>query len=459
LEGMRITLVDPLLDYAAHCVSENLGLLSLAAVLQEAGHEVQIASTGLGPSPHLDPASIKNCDWIGVTATSALFPNARKVLTQIRHLEPGTPVVIGGAHASVATEDSLRAGFDFAFLGESELTVIEFCEQLAAGTPECTKGTARLVRDQMIKTEAQPLIEDLDALPLPARELYDYDAFRARGGWEFGMLSSRGCPFRCTFCQPTLNMIFGRMRKRGAESVAREMAALEATYAPPIVYFKDDTLSANGLKWFRKFKEWRNRLGVTQPWKCNTRVDKVGPAILDAMAECGCVEVVFGVESGSQRILDFYEKDISVEQTERAFALCHERGIRAGANVILGAPMETAEELELTYALLERIKPDHFWVFFCTALPGKALTRYVVEHNLLKRNLGYHYYDTAMNGVYGEANIALTHLRHEQLIAMRNRILALDPGISQEETARRHGISLHSVNQPPGMDGPAPIPR
>jgi len=176
------------------------------------------------------------------------------------------------------------------------------------------------------------------------------------------------------------------------------------------------------------------------------------------MAECGCVEVVFGVESGSQRILDFYKKDISVEQTEKAFKLCHERGIRAGANVILGAPMETPEELELTYQLLERIQPDHFWVFFATALPGKALTRYVVEHNLLKRNLGYHYYDTAMNGVYGEANIALTHLGHEQLVAMRNRILALKPGESQEETALRHGIPQHKSTAPPDLGGPAPIP-
>jgi anaerobic magnesium-protoporphyrin IX monomethyl ester cyclase len=455
---MKITLIDPLLDYEAHCVSENLGLMYLGAVLQEAGHQVQIVSTGLHEDRSLDPVTVVDCDWIGLTSTSALFPNARQLLAQVRLLAPSVPVVIGGAHASVATQDVLLAGFDIAFIGESERTVIEYCERLAAGCPEQTLGTATLVEGAVHKTAAQPLIEPLDALPHPARDLYDYDAFRERGGWEFGMMSSRGCPFRCTFCQPTLDMIFGRMRKRGAEDVAREMAQLQARYAPPIVYFKDDTLSANGLAWFREFARWRKALDITQPWKCNTRVDKVGPRILDAMAECGCVEVVFGVESGSQRILDFYRKDICVEQTERAFALCRERGIRAGANVILGAPMETAEELELTYQLLERIKPDHFWVFFATALPGKALTRYVVEHNLLKRNLGYHYYDTAMNGVYGEANITLEHLHHEQLIAMRNRILGLKPGASQEETALRLGIPQHTISAPPDTGGPAPIP-
>jgi radical SAM superfamily enzyme YgiQ (UPF0313 family) len=445
---MRITLVDPLLDYAAHCVSENLGLMYLGAVLREAGHEVQIASTGLGKTPHLHPSAITGCDWIGVTATSALFPNARRVLAQIREHSPGTPVIIGGAHASVATEDALGAGFDFAFIGESERTVLEFCTRLEAGTPEATLGTARLVDGQMVKTAAQPLIEDLDTLPLPARDLYDYDTFRQRGGWEFGMLSSRGCPFRCTFCQPTLNMIFGRMRKRGAESVAREMLALQTEYAPPIIYFKDDTLSANGLQWFDQFRTALKDRDVSQQWKCNTRVDKVSPRILDAMQGSGCVEAVFGVESGSQRILDFYEKDVSVDQTVRAFDWCHERGIRAGANVILGAPMETPEELEQTYELLTRIQPDHFWVFFCTALPGKALTRYVIEHNLLNRNLGYHYYDTAMNGVYGGSNIKMAHLDLEQLVAMRNRILDLEPGSSQEETAARYGIAQHAPQRP-----------
>ena len=167
------------------------------------------------------------------------------------------------------------------------------------------------------------------------------------------------------------------------------------------------------------------------------------------MAAAGCEEVVFGVESGSQRILDFYQKDIVVEDTIRAFALCKERGIHAGANVILGAPMETPEEMEQTYQLLTQIKPDHFWVFFATALPGKALTQYVVEHNLLKRNLGYHYYDTAMNGVFGTANIALESITFEQMVSMRNRILGLKPGASQEELAIHHQIPQHTPQRAP----------
>ena len=116
LNDVNITLVDPLLDYMAHCVSENLGLLYLAAALREAGHQVRIESTGLGEQPGLNLATIDRADWIGVTATSAIFPNAVRILHQIRAYRPEVPVVIGGAHASVSTADALQPGFDFAMV-------------------------------------------------------------------------------------------------------------------------------------------------------------------------------------------------------------------------------------------------------------------------------------------------------------------------------------------------------
>ena len=311
---MQVVLIDPLMEYRAHCVSETLGLMYIAAVLRDAGHGVRIIATGLREEDGIVPNDVLDADLVGVTATSALFGNAKEVLNTIKIWRPELPVILGGAHATVSTESALRAGFDFALIGEAEKTIVEFVANLERGEPHQTRGIAFLNdAGEVCKTPEQQLVEDLDSLPFPARDLYDYDAFRAAGGWEFGMLSSRGCPFRCTFCQPTLNMIFGRMRKRGPENVAEEMALLAERYAPPILYFKDDTLSANGLKWFDQFRSALRERGVEQAWKCNTRVDKVGPRILDAMAESGCTEVVFGVESGSQRILDFYKKDIKVD--------------------------------------------------------------------------------------------------------------------------------------------------
>jgi anaerobic magnesium-protoporphyrin IX monomethyl ester cyclase len=236
---MQVTLIDPLQDYRAHCVSETLGLMYVAAVLREAGHGVRIIATGLRPGNALQPEDVMDADLVGITATSALFGNAVSTLASIRSWRPDLPVILGGAHATVSTENALRAGFDCAVIGEAERTIEEFARNLEAGDFRTTRGIAFLDDSGAVhKTAEQPLVDDLDTLPFPARDLYDYDAFRAAGGWEFGMLSSRGCPFRCTFCQPTLNMIFGRMRKRGPENVAEEMALLQEHYAPPILYFK-----------------------------------------------------------------------------------------------------------------------------------------------------------------------------------------------------------------------------
>ena len=126
---MQITLIDPLMDYRAHCVSETLGLMYVAAVLREAGHGVQIVATGLRPGKSLAPEDIRDADLVGITATSALFGNATEVLGTIRAWRPELPVVLGGAHATICTASTLEAGFDYAILGEAERTIaMKLCQ-------------------------------------------------------------------------------------------------------------------------------------------------------------------------------------------------------------------------------------------------------------------------------------------------------------------------------------------
>ena len=149
------------------------------------------------------------------------------------------------------------------------------------GRPREIRGIAFLSdTGEVEKTAAPELIEDLDTLPFPARDLYDYDAFRAAGwlGVRYPLISRLPLPVPREFCQPTLNMIFGRMRKRGPEDVALEMAELAETTRPLFIY-KDDTLSANGLDWFARFQDPHclSANGVTQRWKCNTRVRQGEP--------------------------------------------------------------------------------------------------------------------------------------------------------------------------------------
>ena len=123
---MQITLIDPLMDYRAHCVSETLGLMYIAAMLRQAGHGVRIVATGLREDKALHPSDVMDADLVGITATSALFPGAQAALSTIRSWRPDLPVMLGGAHATICTEHALRSGFDWAVIGEAERTIVEF---------------------------------------------------------------------------------------------------------------------------------------------------------------------------------------------------------------------------------------------------------------------------------------------------------------------------------------------
>ena len=116
---MQIVLIDPLLDYRAHCVSETLGLMYIAAVLREAGHGVRIVATGLTPGKTITPDDVMDADWVGITSTSALFGNATQLRDTISAWRPDLPIVLGGAHATVSTASALEAALAAALRSSS----------------------------------------------------------------------------------------------------------------------------------------------------------------------------------------------------------------------------------------------------------------------------------------------------------------------------------------------------
>ena len=141
---------------------------------------MRIVATGLTPGKTITPDDVMDADWVGITSTSALFGNATQLRDTISAWRPDLPIVLGGAHATVSTASALAAGFDYAILGEAERTVVEFTENPDCGRPH-ERGIA-FHRRRRSRRRPQDLIEDLDTLPFPARDLYDYDAFRAAGG-------------------------------------------------------------------------------------------------------------------------------------------------------------------------------------------------------------------------------------------------------------------------------------
>lgn len=384
---MKVCLIYPRFKYPQRSNHEPLGIMYIASSLREAGHDVSFVDLTFSNTLDEVKRSIKNVDLVGISSTTSLFGRAKIVLDYVKRLDPDVPCVIGGPHATVFPGDAIDKGFDFAVIGEGERTIVQLVEALKEGKPETVRGIAFRSNDGSVRTnEPKDFIQDLDSIPFPARDLIDYDKYRKSGPFSFGMMASRGCPYRCLFCKPMLDKLFGKIvRKRTPSNVLDEIEMIARDYPAPYTTFtfRDDTLGFLGLGWFEAFKEEQKKRGLKISWGGNTRVNLANYQILKKMKESGCQFLQFGVESGSQKVLDFYRKGITVAQTIKAFETCHALGIRTYAYIMLGAPNEAEEDLKLTLDLVRRLSPYNVKAFITTPAPGTDLYDYAKERGIL----------------------------------------------------------------------------
>jgi len=415
---MKVALIYPRFKTVlAGGLEEPLGILYIASVLRGAGHDVHLVDLTFAKSLDVLDDALDGADWIGISSSSALFGKVVEVLGYVKKLAPGTPTVIGGPHATIATEDALGVGFDYAFLGEAESTVVEFTELLGRDRARECPGIAWL-EDGVVRTsDRADFISDIDTIPFPARDLIDYSDYPT-----IGIMGSRGCPFQCVYCQPTLERLFGKhVRGRSPESLVDEIEQALSIAGDKDVVFRDDTLTLFSVDWFARFRDELLRRGIEIRWQANSRVDTVTYDKLKMMHESGCWQIAFGVESGSPEVLKFYNKHTEPAQTERAFRWCHELGILPHAYVMLGAPDETVEELQMTYDLVKRIKPRSWCVYTATPLPGTYMYELAEERGLLSIE-GYDGFDNAENCYKGRAPMKLSHLTQADISRYKNKI-------------------------------------
>jgi radical SAM superfamily enzyme YgiQ (UPF0313 family) len=362
-----------------------LGIASLAAVLERDGHEVRLFDCTIGRAQDeswvLSELGRYGAEFVGFSATTPSFGAARRLARAVRKLLPEAPLVIGGAHATAAPEHALADGaFDAAVLGEGETTVVELCRHLAqqglAGLDRIA-GLALRVDGSVRRTPPRPPVEDLDELPFPARHLlpplsaYHPTPASYRALPVGVLMTSRGCPFRCTFCD---RAVFGnRCRMHSPERVVEEVRQLVHRYGAREIRFFDDTFTLNR----RRVLELCERLrlaGLRLPWTCLTAVRAVTPELLRAMRLAGCWQVLYGLESGDAAMLRRLGKGNTVELNEQAVRWAKEAGMSVRADFIVGTPGETRESLRRTVAFAKRLPLDyaHFNKFI--PFPGTALS-------------------------------------------------------------------------------------
>jgi anaerobic magnesium-protoporphyrin IX monomethyl ester cyclase len=384
---IKIALVFPRTRYPSW--QPPLGILSLAAYVRAEMPGVTVDIIDPTFARHsLDMIRERvnqgRYDLVGV---SVMTPMLREAIytSHVAREAPGRPMVVwGGPHPTVLPEESLAYdSVDAIALGEAEETMRELIERDL--DPEGVDGLWYRRDGQIVRNAPRMPIHDLGALPYPARDLIDMDAY-ARAWYSLtaaspelrgtSVIASRGCPYSCTYCQPTLNKLFGkRLRRRPVPHVIGELRELQEVYHLDAFMLEDDTFIAhNG--WAIEFAQALRQSGLRFKWGCNVRADLVvqGPHLMEEMARSGLVQVNMGIESGSQRILDdIYDKRITIDQVREAAGIAKKLGLRVGGYFMLGAPTETRDEIRRTIEYAARLPIDEAAFNITTPLPGTYL--------------------------------------------------------------------------------------
>jgi radical SAM superfamily enzyme YgiQ (UPF0313 family) len=219
----------------------------------------------------------------------------------------------------------------------------------------------------------------VDDLPLPARDLIDWEPYREawrthHGLFSMSVMATRGCPFNCAWCQ---KIVFGRSyRPRSPESVAEEMRTIKDRYRPDQLRIIDDVLGID-LKWMRRWHDAVLELDAVTPFECLSRVDLLDEELVRLLQGAGCKRIALGTESGSQRVLDAMSKGTTVEQIRRAATICREAGIETYFYMMVGYPGEEWADLKLSARLLRETRPDAFSTTIAYPLPGTAFYEHV----------------------------------------------------------------------------------
>ncbi len=287
------------------------------------------------------------CGIVAVAISAAAkLERASFVLKHLRTVVPDALFVVGGAYPSIFPGHSIEeTGADCALVGEAEESIVELADRLDRGEDHLSMENLAYFdsRGELVQNPRRQVNGKIDSIPFPARDVVDYDSYLAHGMAEYGMVTSRGCPFKCIYCKPSTDMIYGGgIRFRSAMNVVEEIAELASLRKTDSlrIFFKDDTITMHPVKWFEEFRDLLRNAGIKLEWHCNSRVDTVTRDKVRVMKESGCHCISFGVESGSQKILDFYRKGTTPAQAISAFNWCHEFRVEATANLMIGFPME-----------------------------------------------------------------------------------------------------------------------
>lgn len=403
---MRILLINPSLQEAeiSHykkSVEKNrgiyppLGIAYVASSLIKAGHDVKLIDCDAEEKAFEKIKSVC-CGFkpqlVGFYAMTWTFGQDVELAKKIKKLLPEAKFVIGGPNVSAFPKESLIfSGFDFAVKGEGEITAVELIEAMEGKRKFFSiDGLIWRQGKKIIQNKDRQLIKNLNSIPFPAWNLLPvkrYNDVFTKNSHFVTILATRGCPFRCTFCDRKNRMGYA-WRMRTPENVIEEMESIRDKYGISEFMFFDDNFIVD-KEWVKDF--CRKVQKHDFKWEVRARVDMVDLNLLKAMKKAGCYRIRYGMESSDNEILKTVQKDITVEQIEKCAEVSHKSGIEIFAYFMLGLPTETEEQMGKTIDLAIKIDPD-FVLFSKTILiPGSEMFDWAVKEKLIRKDYWLRY--------------------------------------------------------------------
>lgn len=329
-----------------------------------------------------------NPDAIGLSILSVEYPAALKISRIAKEMRPDIKIVWGGFHPTFMAEESLlNPEVDVVVAGEGEVTSVELFKAMATGGDlSRVNGIYLRKNGGVAHTGHRPIIADLNTIPFPARHLRLYpETYNPRNMGN--LLTSRGCPFRCTFCG-CRNLWEKKFRLRSPENVIAELRDLVGNYKTNHIFFMDDTFSLKKKYGMDMCKAIVNS-GLNVVWTTGTRVDGVDDELIDTMKKAGCVYMDLGIETGSDRMSVIIKKDITRDQVLRAIEIINRHGIASGAFFMAGFLEETVDDLNDTFDLIKKCKTTHIAINVWDPMPGSELYDQAIQMGVVPKSANW----------------------------------------------------------------------
>jgi anaerobic magnesium-protoporphyrin IX monomethyl ester cyclase len=429
------------------------GLGLIAAVLRQAGydvHVIEVKAERLSREQVMGRLASFDPDVVGFGGLITTYGYAKWLIQAVKRWRPDLPVIVGGGLGSSVPELILtRTPADVAVIGEAEETILELVPALFGGEPlDRIAGIAfrnaewvgsdsafRIPHSAFTYTPPRTPIWDLDRLPFPAWDLFPMEEYLKHPvvglGRDMDLISSRGCPHRCTYCFQVFGHCF---RARSAENMVEEIRQLDRRYGLDFVSFQDDCFVVDKKRVY-EFCHLLGRSGLRIKWSCCGRVNLVDLPLLREMRASGCVSVNFGIESGSQTILDRVKKGVRVEQAKRAVRQVRRAGMRCPTSFMLGSPGETRETALETVRFCQELQIPLSALMLTTPYPGTPLFEEVRAAGRIPDDLEAY---VERLGDCVDFTINLTDMTDSELLGLRDEMLrAVQESVQTETPAER----------------------